>query len=88
MPNIKSAEKRRRQSYKRRSQNLYRLKRIRTAEKAFNSAMEQGDQESAREWLTACFSRLDKAAKTNAIAKKKASRKKSRLSTKFNEVSG
>ena len=49
------------------------------AEKALNAAIAANQKDGIQELLSACFSQLDKAAKTRVIHPNKADRKKSRL---------
>jgi len=76
MAHSKSAEKRARQSSKRRALNKSRNSELWSIEK--NLRVEQ-DQEKKKKLLSLYFSRIDKAVKANALSKGKASRKKSRL---------
>lgn len=86
MPNSKSASKHLLTSAKRQLQNRVRKSRVKTSEKKFLSAVESGDQATAKAALADCFSSLDKAAKTNVIAQNKADRKKSRLAARLAAV--
>ncbi len=76
MPNIKSAEKRLRQSRVRRDRNRAVRSEIRTRTKALLSSQ---DAEAAAEQLRAVTSLLDRAARKGVIAPNAASRRKARL---------
>ena len=76
MAHSKSAEKRARQSLKRRASNKSRNSELWSLEK---NLVAEKDQEKKKKLLSLYFSRLDKAVKANAISKGKASRKKSRI---------
>ena len=84
MPNTKSAEKYVRKSAERNLRNRSEKSRLSTSEKAFHAKLEEKDLAGAEEALKTVFSLLDKAAKRNTISASKASRNKSRLSTKLN----
>ena len=86
MPNIASAKKRLRQNVKHRYRNRVRKIACRDNRKAFLAAVESKDAQAAEAALKECFSALDKAAKTNAISKNKASRTKSRLAAKLASI--
>jgi small subunit ribosomal protein S20 len=84
MPNHKSAEKRVRQSQKRKLHNKYYAKSMRTAVKKLRNTT---DKEQAREQLPRVFAMLDKLAKKNIIHKNKASNLKSKLTKHVNSLS-
>jgi len=75
----KSALKRYRQSLVRRERNRQVKGGIRRAIKRVRSAVEEGDLDTAREWLAISIQRLDKAAAKGVIHKNNAARHKSRL---------
>ena len=79
MPQLKSAEKRLRQSVKRRRQNRAVKSTIKTDTRRLLQAIEKGDREGARQSLKQVFSRLDSAAAKTKVKKNYASRHKSRL---------
>ncbi|MEA2103146.1 MAG: 30S ribosomal protein S20 [Candidatus Cloacimonadota bacterium] len=81
MPSHKSCEKRIRSDAKKRERNHYLKKSIRTLIKKFKSADEK---EKMKELLSAIYSIVDKAAKTNVIHKNKAARQKARLTKYYN----
>ena len=76
MPTIKSAEKRLRQSKKRRERNRSVKSRIRTGEKRLLAA---DSTEEAREILQEMYALLDRAAGKGVIHENKAAREKSKL---------
>lgn len=79
MPNTKSAEKALRQSKRRRTENLAKMRALKSILKDYkNLAAEKKIQEAAKE-LSLVYKKLDKAAKTNLIKKNTAARLKSRL---------
>ncbi len=79
MANSKSAEKRWRQSLKRRERNRSRRSAARTAARRVREAVASGDSELAAQALSRAYSSLDRAAKTGAIHVGKADRMKRRL---------
>lgn len=83
MPNIKAAKKDLKQTRVRTARNLRNKKDLKLAIKEFKKVAES-DKNKASEMMPKVFSKLDKAAKTNLIAKNKAARLKSRLSRKLN----
>jgi len=87
MPNIKSAEKRVKQSEKRRIRNASQKSALRTAVKAAEVATTQNDVEKAKEALLNATKKLDKAVTKGLLHKNAAARKKSRLAKKVNELS-
>ncbi|TBL75394.1 30S ribosomal protein S20 [Paenibacillus thalictri] len=87
MPNIKSAIKRVKVSEKRRLRNASQKSALRTAVKAFETAAAGNSVESAKEALIAASKKLDKAVTKGLIHKNAASRKKSRLAKRLNELS-
>jgi small subunit ribosomal protein S20 len=87
MPNIKSAIKRAKQSEKRRLRNASQKSALRTAVKAFESAVAAKNVEGARTALITATKKLDKAVTKGIIHKNAAARKKSRLAKLFNALS-
>jgi len=85
VPTIKSAEKRLRQSEKRREQNKSVKSRIRTQAKKL-LATESPDE--AQELLQELYALLDKAAGKGVIHENKAAREKSKLARHVEEISG
>lgn len=87
MPNIKSAIKRVKVSDKRRAHNAAIKSALRTAIKTFESKVDNNQVESAKEAFLVATKKLDKAANKGLIHKNAASRQKSRLAKKLNDVS-
>ena len=81
MPNHKSCEKRLRQEKKRSARNNYVKMTIKTLSKKMRSDMSLEEKEKL---LSEVYSKLDKAAKSNIIHKRTASRRKARLAAYFN----
>jgi small subunit ribosomal protein S20 len=82
----KSAEKRDRQSKKRRERNIADKSAIKTTIKSVLSAVETKDKEASAKALKAAIPALDKAAVKGVIHRKNASRKISRLTKKINTL--
>lgn len=80
MANHKSAEKRIRQTAKRRLLNRHKLTRMRGAVKKLRTAIAEGDQKTAQDLLKPTLSLVDRTAQKGVIHANKASRTKSRLS--------
>lgn len=83
MPNTKSAERRMRNSARKKLQNRAVKSRLKTLERAYADAVKGGKKDAATDAYRKLSSAFDKAAKTGVIHKSKASRKKSRLSVKL-----
>lgn len=79
MPITPSAKKALRQSLRRRAQNILRTDAYKSAVKAVRKFVSDGKIDDAKKTLARAYQALDKAAKTHAIKKNKASRLKSRL---------
>ena len=88
MPNIKSAEKRLRQSVVRRERNRTAKHAIRTECKKVVAAVAAGDAEQAETKLRSAAKLIDKSAAKNVIHRNAAARVKSRLSAKVKKVKG
>jgi len=86
MPNIKSAKKRLRQNAKRRANNRARMSALRTQVKKMEEAVAKGDRETAVAMLSSTSKVLDQATARGLIKKNTASRRKSRLAMKVNEI--
>lgn len=84
VPNIKSAEKRVRIIATRSLRNASQKSALRTTIKKFETALAQNDVEQARLALGIATRALDKAATKGIIHRNAASRKKSRLTQRFN----
>lgn len=83
MANIKSVEKRARQSVKRRDRNSSILSGLRTEQRRARGAIAEGNVEQARTAIQSLSSALDKAAKRGVIHKNSADRRKSALGKKL-----
>jgi small subunit ribosomal protein S20 len=79
MANTKSAEKRARQSEKRRERNRGARSTMRTAIKKVRGAVDAGDAGQAEQALAAAVSIIDRSAKKNVVHRNTAARTKSRL---------
>jgi small subunit ribosomal protein S20 len=75
----KSAKKAFRQSQRRRTKNVQRMKKLRSLLKEVAALVSQGKDKEAKKLLPKVYKLLDKAAKTGLIKKNAASRKKSRI---------
>lgn len=82
MPHTKSAEKRLRQSEKRRRRNRTWVKTIKKEVRDVTDALKANDVAKATEELVSAAKRLDQAAAKGVIHKNKAARLKSRLAKK------
>ena len=85
MPNHKSAEKRVRQSERRRLINRANRSRLRTAMKELRSGLEKGGKEAA-ELLPKTISEIDKAVQKGVLHRNAAARQKSRLTVRANQA--
>lgn len=83
MPITQSAKKALRQSKRRQKQNLKRKEAFRDALKKIKKLLSEKKVEEAKKLVPLAYKALDKAAKTNAIKKNTASRKKSRIMKLF-----
>ncbi len=79
MANHKSAIKRWHQSLRERDRNRTRRTLARGTVRKLRETVEDGDEKAVAESLSAAYSALDRAAKTNAIHTGKANRLKRRL---------
>lgn len=79
MPITQSAKKALRQSFRRRTRNLKRKEEFRRVIKEIKKLVAAGKTKEAESLLPKVYKALDKAAKTGAIKKNAASRRKSRL---------
>ncbi len=82
MANIKSAQKRIRQTVTRTARNTERRSRMRTYVKRVELAIASGNADEARSALVAAQSQLERAAQKGIIKRNNASRKVSRLSAR------
>lgn len=86
MANIKSAEKRARQSVRRHERNRIVLTSTRTSVKKARAAIDSGDQAAALEAVKQATLTLDRAAKAGVIHQNNASRRKSRITLAYNKA--
>jgi len=86
LANIKSAKKRILIINKKTEVNKSRKSEIKTFIKKFETVLNEGNLEKAKEYLTIIEKKLYQAAAKNTIHKKAASRKVSRLSLRLNKV--
>lgn len=87
MANIKSAEKRARQTIKRRAHNMALRSRLRTAIKSVNNAVSAGNKEEAVEKLKVAGPIIDSMVNKGIIHRNKAARHKSQLNARVKELS-
>lgn len=87
MPNHKSAEKRVRQSERRRDINRSNRSRLRTAVKELRSTLDKGGKIAA-ELLPKTVSEIDKAVQKGVLHRNAAARQKSRLTARVNQAAG
>lgn len=85
MPITKSAKKALRQSLRRKTRNTVYKRKIKNLLKEAKALAVRQKPEEAKKMLPAVYKLLDKAAKTGAIKKNSASRKKSRIAKFFNK---
>jgi len=81
-----SAKKRVRQNAKQRTINRARKSQVKTQVKKLETALSEGNVETATAELKATVKKLDKVASTSTMHKKTAARKKSRLTKKLNAL--
>ncbi|NUO07777.1 MAG: 30S ribosomal protein S20 [Candidatus Brocadia sp.] len=86
MPMMKSAKKRLRQNTKRNLRNRSYKSALKTQIKHFLGVVKEGNVQAAEESFRLTVKKLDKAAAKGIIHKKTVSRKKSRLTKKFNQT--
>lgn len=86
MPNTKSAERRMRNSARKRLHNRSIKSSLHQLEKKYVALLTSGKKEDATASFRAVSSAFDKAAKTGVIHKSMADRKKSRLSARLNAL--
>jgi small subunit ribosomal protein S20 len=85
--NIKSAEKRARQTVKRRARNVAARSKLRTAIKGVVNAVSAGNKEEATTKLKEAGPVIDAAVNKGVIHRNKASRHKSHLNARVKEMS-
>lgn len=84
MPNHKSAEKRVRQSERRRNINRHNRAKLRTSVKKLRSALDGTDKLAATGLLPITVSEIDKAVQKGVLHRNAAARHKSRLTARVN----
>jgi small subunit ribosomal protein S20 len=84
MPNTKSAERRARNSERKRQHNLRIRSGLRRVEKNYRAAIAAGKKDDAAKLLPGVFSAFDKAVKSRVVPRPTANRKKSRLVAALN----
>jgi len=83
MPNTKSAERRVHSSLRKKLHNRSIKSRLKTLERTYTDAVKGGKKEEANAAFRNISSAFDKAAKSGAVHKAKANRKKSRLAARL-----
>jgi small subunit ribosomal protein S20 len=86
MPNHKSAEKRVRQSEKRRANNRGHRTKVRTYIKKVRAALESGSGQDVQAMLPETISVIDKSVQKGVMHANAAARYKSRLTTQANQT--
>jgi len=86
MPNHKSAEKRVRQSEKRRVINRSHRTKVRTYIKKLRGALDSGSQQDVAQILPEAISVIDKSVQKGVLHANAAARYKSRLTVKANQA--
>ena len=86
MPNHKSAEKRVRQSEKRRVINRSHKTKVRTYIKKLRAALDSGKSDEVQKVLPDAISVIDKSVQKGVLHKNAAARYKSRLTVRANQV--
>lgn len=86
MPNHKSAEKRVRQTEKRKAINRSNQSRLRTQIKKLRTALLSSDKQQSQELLNPTISSIDKAVNKGILHKNTAARYKSRLTNHVNNL--
>jgi small subunit ribosomal protein S20 len=83
MPNTKSAERRMRNSARKNLKNRSTKSRLHTLEKGYHELLGSGKKDDAAKALRLLSSAFDKAAKSGAVHRATADRKKSRLALRL-----
>jgi small subunit ribosomal protein S20 len=86
MPNHKSAEKRVRQTERRRVINRRNRTRLRTSIKDLRAALGKGSDKDAAAILPATVSAIDKAVQKGVLHRNAAARQKARLTARVNQA--
>jgi small subunit ribosomal protein S20 len=81
-----SAQKRMRQSEKRRARNRKNVSQLKTQVKKLRAAIDEGNAEAAKKLLPATVGEIDKAAKKGVVHDNAAARYKSRLTRKVSAL--
>lgn len=87
MANHKSAEKRMRQTERRREINRQNRSRLRTQVKKLRAAIESGNREEANLLLPGTVSLIDKSIQKGVVHRNTAARYKARLTSSVNDMS-
>ena len=86
MPNHKSAEKRVRQTERRRVINRSNRARLRTSIKELRAALDKTSSKAAADLLPETISEIDKAVQKGVLHRNAAARHKSRLTARVNQA--
>ena len=86
MPIMRSAKKRLRQNIKQNLRNRSYRAALKTQLKKFLSVVKEGNAQTAQEELRLTVKKIDKGVAKNILHKNTASRKKSRLTKKLNQM--
>lgn len=86
MPNTKSAERRMRNSARKRLHNRSIKSRLHSLERGYATLLAAGQKDEAAKALVKLSSAFDKAAKSGAVHRATANRKKSRLALRLAKV--
>jgi small subunit ribosomal protein S20 len=86
MPNTKSAERRMRNSARKRLHNRSLKSRLHSLEKKYSSILTEGKKDEATKAYQEITAAFDKAAKNGIVHRATADRKKSRLALQLNKV--
>ena len=86
MPNTKSAERRTRNSARKHTINRSTTSRLKTLQDNYAELLGKGPKDAATTAYRSVCAALDKAAKTGAIHRSTANRRKSRLALRLNKM--
>jgi len=86
LPNTKSAQKHLRADKKKHIRNFSVKSKVKTAVKRAEQAFNSGNTKQAEEALREALIKLDKAGQKGVLKENTVSRKKSRLTKKFNKI--
>ena len=87
MPNTKSAERRMRNSARKQLHNRSIKSRLKTLERRYTEALKGGKKDESKTAYQAVISAFDKAVKSGVIHRRRADRKKSRITLHRNRTS-